>query len=394
MALNNSGPISLAGNVTGQSIALELSLGATTQISLNDTVVRNLASIVSGTISLSNFYGVSSYTFYGRGFFIGNTNNWNIEFFTYSTETGGLTGSTLGVRYYTAGQGSTGTKAYWAGGTLGTTDIGSRTTDIEGINQATFALTNPTSTLNEARAFVTACRSVNKLYVAGGGVTGTGDPRNTINSVDWSNDAAGVTAATLSSARSYWGASGSADTQTRGYWFGGSVTNEIDGLIFSTESNNNPGAALVLGTAGIVTTQSTTSMYSMGWYGPDYYGDFSPFGFAGDTLNRLSHFRTTQRFDFSTETNNNTGLYSEFMYDQTGAGVSSPTAGYFKLMGSTSNVLGTRGPVYTWYYVQRPANTNGKRVDFSTGTYTNTNANYALIHTGVTTTGLTQKSLS
>ena len=61
MALNSSGPISLAGTTTGQSIAVELSLGATTQISLNDTAVRTLAGVPSGAITMpTNFYGKSS----------------------------------------------------------------------------------------------------------------------------------------------------------------------------------------------------------------------------------------------------------------------------------------------------------------------------------------------
>lgn len=60
MALNSSGAISLAGSTSGQSIALELSLGATTQISLNDAGVRTLAGISTGAISLSSFYGKSN----------------------------------------------------------------------------------------------------------------------------------------------------------------------------------------------------------------------------------------------------------------------------------------------------------------------------------------------
>lgn len=58
MALNNSGPISLGGSVTGQSIALELGLSATAQISLNNTNVRSLAGVASGAITMpTNFYG-------------------------------------------------------------------------------------------------------------------------------------------------------------------------------------------------------------------------------------------------------------------------------------------------------------------------------------------------
>lgn len=69
MTLNASGAISLAGATAGQSIAVELGLGTTTQISLNDTAVRTLAGVPSGAIIMpTNFYGKSnrvsiSYTF-------------------------------------------------------------------------------------------------------------------------------------------------------------------------------------------------------------------------------------------------------------------------------------------------------------------------------------------
>jgi hypothetical protein len=61
MALNGSGPISLAGNTAGQSIALELGLGTTTEISLNQAAVRTLANVPSGAIVMpTNFYGKSN----------------------------------------------------------------------------------------------------------------------------------------------------------------------------------------------------------------------------------------------------------------------------------------------------------------------------------------------
>ena len=69
MTLNSSGPISLAGATAGQSIAVELALGTTTVISLNDSAVRTLAGVPSGAITMpTNFYGKSntvtiSYTF-------------------------------------------------------------------------------------------------------------------------------------------------------------------------------------------------------------------------------------------------------------------------------------------------------------------------------------------
>lgn len=59
MPLNSSGPISIGGTTVGQSINLELGLSFNAQNSLNNTLVRNLAGVPSGAISLSNFYGKS-----------------------------------------------------------------------------------------------------------------------------------------------------------------------------------------------------------------------------------------------------------------------------------------------------------------------------------------------
>jgi hypothetical protein len=63
MTLNASGPISLAGSVTGESIAVELSQSPFASISLNDTNVRGLAGVASGAIIMpTNFWGKSSGT--------------------------------------------------------------------------------------------------------------------------------------------------------------------------------------------------------------------------------------------------------------------------------------------------------------------------------------------
>lgn len=64
MALNASGPISLGGSTTGQSINLELGQSATAQVSLNNTNVRTLAGVSSGAIVMpTNFYGKSYVVF-------------------------------------------------------------------------------------------------------------------------------------------------------------------------------------------------------------------------------------------------------------------------------------------------------------------------------------------
>ena len=77
MALNSSGPISLAGATAGQSIALELSLGTTTQISLNDTAVRTLAGVASGAISMpTDFWGKSNNIPFGEVTFTSTSTTW------------------------------------------------------------------------------------------------------------------------------------------------------------------------------------------------------------------------------------------------------------------------------------------------------------------------------
>jgi len=60
MALVSSGEIALAGSTSGRSVALELGRSATATTSLNETPVRSLAGVASGTIALSNFYGRSN----------------------------------------------------------------------------------------------------------------------------------------------------------------------------------------------------------------------------------------------------------------------------------------------------------------------------------------------
>jgi len=64
MTLNASGPISLGGATTGQSINIELGVSATALASINSAAFRNLAGVASGAISLSNFYGKSNITYY------------------------------------------------------------------------------------------------------------------------------------------------------------------------------------------------------------------------------------------------------------------------------------------------------------------------------------------
>jgi len=139
MTLNSSGPISLAGTTAGVSIQIENGGNGTTQISLNDAAVRNLAGVPSGAIIMpTNFYGKSniaviSYTYTSNtadaslnvnsisGYSAGNsqiTVTVNSGIYLYATSTssyglnlsGGTTGDTLTLvnNGYIAGRGGNG----------------------------------------------------------------------------------------------------------------------------------------------------------------------------------------------------------------------------------------------------------------------------------------------
>ena len=75
MTLNSSGTISIGGSTTGQSINLELGRSATATSNLNETDLRSLAQVSSGSISLSNFYGKSRG---GQIAFSNQTTNWTV----------------------------------------------------------------------------------------------------------------------------------------------------------------------------------------------------------------------------------------------------------------------------------------------------------------------------
>lgn len=57
MPLNSSGTLSIGGSVVGQSINLQLQRSSTATSNMNETALRSLAGVASGSISLSNFYG-------------------------------------------------------------------------------------------------------------------------------------------------------------------------------------------------------------------------------------------------------------------------------------------------------------------------------------------------
>ena len=151
MALNSSGPISLAGTTAGQSIEIENGGNGTTQISLNDAAVRTLAGVASGAITMpTDFYGKSnravlSYTFSANtanaslnvtsigGYIVGKSDitiTVNSGIYLYSTSTanagltltGGSSGDTITIvnNGYIMGKGGNGNQGYANGNAGGT----------------------------------------------------------------------------------------------------------------------------------------------------------------------------------------------------------------------------------------------------------------------------------
>jgi len=61
MTLATSGTMSIGGTTTDRSINVELGRSATATSNMGETDLRSLAGVASGAISMSNFYGKSSY---------------------------------------------------------------------------------------------------------------------------------------------------------------------------------------------------------------------------------------------------------------------------------------------------------------------------------------------
>jgi len=168
MALNSSGPISLGGATAGQSINLELGQAATALSSINATNARALAGVPSGQISISNFYGKSSESY----------------FFAY----------TNGLRYASIGRSSSGsiimTAFEWQTSKPTFTVIastGAQTISVKGANSGGNSAAGFSPVLNASTGQINAVANTNKVtwttaaawvsnYEQTGGISTTGSP--------------------------------------------------------------------------------------------------------------------------------------------------------------------------------------------------------------------------
>jgi hypothetical protein len=343
MALNSSGPISLAGNVTGESIALELSLGATTQISLNDSAVRNLINIVSGQISLSQFYGASALVL--KGFYGLNSNNYNVEVLDWSTESVALTGTGYTVnRTLGLGAGSADNKGYWLGG-QGTGNIYYNT--IDGINYVNYALINTAVGMNTSRAAGASCRSNTTAYYHGGIVSFstsfiyTSDA-NTYNMVN--NTASAISTSFNNAITSDYGTN-QVDNTTHGWFWNGTNTGIPSGYVkritFSTNSveDNSVRFGISLPTSnnvpvgfGTCAVRNSTDV----WFRSLATSSTSQKPGNASTIAGIGSFsywmRLLRRFNMSTQSISDVGVQTYGLNSISGGGTSSASAGYIRCL--------------------------------------------------------------
>ena len=389
MALNSSGPISLAGGVTGQSIALELSRSGTAQISLNDSDVRNLVSIVSGQISLSNFYGVSSLVL--KGFYGLSSANYNVEVLDWTTEATALTGTGYTVnRESGTGAGSANNKGYWLGG--GTT--GAPINTIDGINFANFALITTGVGLTYNRVYGASCRSNTTAYYHGGTIA-SGTYTTDASTYNMVNNTASTIGTAFNNAQFTDAGCNQVDNTTHGWFFNGQNGSFVGGyakrITFSTNTVADDGVRFNTFTGG-------GNNIAVGW-GGSAVRDSSDVWFRtlqststsratgnGRTIAGLGNYeywrKLLRRFNMATQSLSDVGLQSRGIMNWTGNSTSGPSAGYSRGVIHT-NFSST---VYTAAAVSDGPNV-GLKLVYATQTETLVNifqvASSSLVGTGV-----------
>jgi len=125
MPLNSSGPISLGGAVTGQSINLELGNAATAVASIDSTPFRTLAGVPSGAISIFNFYGKSN-----AKYFLAYTNGISAEVSGALTDSSGnyiAFFESSGAYTFTIAAGGTFVRSFFYGQRISTPNISGTT---------------------------------------------------------------------------------------------------------------------------------------------------------------------------------------------------------------------------------------------------------------------------
>jgi hypothetical protein len=362
MALNSSGAISLGGSTAGQSVNLELGQAAGATITMNDTNLRALFGVASGTISLSQGYGKSSYAYGGTkglwaggdtgpstamqnqidgitfateaaidpaaalaqarrsvsginntttGYFVGGRTTPNtpaggvdqIDGITFATEAAINPAAALSQPRYGAASFNSAAKGYFAGGLNNLAPpAGTRTTDILGLTFSTETLFDPAASLAVARFNFAGVNDKDTGFAAGGESTPTVTTTE-IDGLTFATEAAINPAAALAQARAGVGGAGSS---TRGYFAGGGTVTQIDGIIFSSQAAFDPAAALAQARWVAGVNSSTLALYGSGAPSISTGAQIDGIRFSDEaSVNPAAALAQARRYAGSTQDSNN-----------------------------------------------------------------------------------------
>lgn len=162
---------------------------------------------------------------------------------------------------------------YWAGGDPN--DQNSPSNQIDKFTFDTETRSTLGGTLVTARGHVSSTNSSTKGY-NGGGATSSTTYTTEIDAVIFSSDTVDNPAAALAEARQ---APAGVFSGTTGYWLGGHPLNGIDGIIFSSEAATNPAAVLSNPGQGYAGASSATKGYIGGTTDP-----VDAFTFSSETI--------------------------------------------------------------------------------------------------------------
>lgn len=273
----------------------------------------------SGTISLSNFYGVTNIIaagYVGGGIESGGGALSTINRFIFSTEAISTPTATLSsARRFLSATNSV-TRGYFMGGQ---NSGGTPVAEIDGIDFTSLAAINPAAVLSLSRYGYAGVSSSTTGYAMGGQTSSA--VTNEIDGIVFATEAAINPAAVLSFARLN---GAGINSSTAGYIAGGGTgltgSLEIDGITFSDNTATNPAATLSATKMGPMGTNSTTKGYIMGGdnnaYPPVETSSIDSFVFSNSTVAAVSAVLAEAR--------------------ATGAGVNSTTKGY--VLGGTGAV--------------------------------------------------------
>jgi len=323
MPLNSSGPLSMGGPVAGQSIDLELGRAASTQIGLDETPVRTLAGVLSGTIGLSNFYGKANALDYG---FLGSggIDPQSVNKITYSTNTYANSGLTSKIELYGVATVSSRDVALWCGAVSSSGNT--KSSELYGISLITSTFIDPAQTLPYIIAFSGGLSYLDISGYSFGGMY-SNVQRTATARIDFSSYTS-INLGNYSITNSFGRDPCCFHTNNYGYaTLGGlnqgtAAATASGKFSFSTETwaNVSSGGFPTQNTTNIYydrircSSMSKTSAYGMAQY--NYYTGSQPY--------QLLNY--SAKFSFSTETYTNPFTPA---YVPAGQGISTPTRGYF-----------------------------------------------------------------